>query len=83
MNAKISMSLGAEYPYDVSDAWWDIDDEVPPPPDDWAHSAARGVLADLQSRGAIKQVLEGIDENIRKEIVASVAEIIRVAASCK
>lgn len=48
-------------------------------PKDWAHAAARGVVADLQGRRAIKWGFDDIDEEIRAEIVASLAAIIRLA----
>jgi hypothetical protein len=79
-NAAINLQLGAKYPYDAPDAWWDAEGEpVPPPAVDWAHEAARGVLHDLQDRRGIKHEFVNIDEDVRAEIVASHAEIIRAA----
>ncbi len=69
---------GNKFPYDASDAWMDSDDD-PPPPSDWAHSAARGVIADLTDRRNIKYGFEEVDEEVRAEIVASLAAIIRAA----
>ena len=46
---------------------------------DWAHTAARGVMANLQDRRGIKQGFSDIDEDIRIEIVQSLAEVIRLA----
>ena len=53
----------------------------PPPPKpatDWAHRAARGVLANLSDRRGVRQALEGIDGDIKKELTDSIADIIRL-----
>lgn len=72
---------GAEYPYDASDAWWASKQRrKPPKPKDWAHEAARGIVADLKDRRGIKWGFDDIDEDVRKEIVATIASIIRLAA---
>ena len=77
---EIRISHGNKYPYDAPDRWWDGDGENPPPPRDWSHTAARGVLADLQDRRGIKWGFEDIDSEVRVEIVDSLAAIIREAA---
>ena len=69
---------GNTYPYDAPDSWWSSE-LSPPPPTDWAHAAARGVLYDLQDRGGIKHGFANIDEDIRVEIVEALARIIRAA----
>lgn len=75
---------GNEFPYDAKDKWWNKRNPEPAPlPIDWAHSAARGVIADLQDRGGIKHGFDDIDEDIRAEIVSELAEIIRTAANVK
>jgi hypothetical protein len=80
MNAELTLKHGNKFPYDAPDAWWkSTEDPVPPPAKDWAHSAARGILADLQDRRDIKHGFERIDEDVRVEIVDTLAEIIRVA----
>lgn len=81
--AKHTLERGAKYPYDAPDDWWEGDGSAPPPPTDWAHAAARGVLADLNDRGGIKHGFNNIDEEIRAEIVTSLAAIIRLAGSTK
>ena len=48
-----------------------------PAPPDWAHATARGVIEDLADRRGIKWELEKFDLDTRKEIVASLAAIIR------
>jgi hypothetical protein len=78
--AAITLRYGAKYPYDAPDEWWNGDGSSPPPATDWAHSAARGILADLNDRRGIKHGFANLDEGIRAEIVASLAEIIRQAA---
>ena len=71
---------GAEFPYDAPDKWWRDDGDLPPPPaDDWAHAAARGVLANLSDRRGIKQELNSVDEDVRVQLVADLAAIIRAA----
>lgn len=80
MSPEKSLRHGNRFPYDASDEWWESDAYNPPPePTDWAHRAARGVLADLTDRRAIKNGFVEIDEDVRKEMVENMAEIIRQA----
>ncbi len=72
-----TMERGNEYPYDAPDGW--CSDTPAPPPKDWAHNAARCVIADLTDRRAIKRGFEEIDEETRVEIVDTMAGIIRAA----
>ena len=67
--AKHRLESGAKYPFDGGKK----------AAKDWAHAAARGVLADLTDRRGVKQELNEIDSDIRKELVATVADIIREA----
>jgi hypothetical protein len=69
---------GNRFPYDASDEWWESDRE-PPKPDDWAHAAARGVLADLTDRRGIKDGFKRIHEDTRRDITLELAGIIRQA----
>lgn len=80
-DAIVSLQHGEKYPLDAPDAWWKGPaGQAPPLAKDWAHLAARGVIADLQDRGGIKQQLtQEIDEDTRVEIINSLAEIIREA----
>lgn len=78
--ARNRLALGAKFPFDASDEWWNGDAESPPGPTDWAHSAARGVLSDLRDRRGIKQGFDGLDEETRTELVTTLAGIIRLAA---
>ena len=50
--AESKLTFGDRFPYDAPDDWWADDSEntKTPPPSDWAHRAARGVLADLTDR---------------------------------
>jgi hypothetical protein len=66
---ETTLKHGQEFPYDESAG----------PSKDWAHAAARGVIADLADRRGIKNGFYDVDEDIREEIVASLAEIIRLA----
>ncbi len=77
--ARSTIAHGNKYPYDAPDAWWNGGGLEPPAPLDWAHSAARGILADLNDRKGIKQGFAGIDEDTRAEIVKSLASIVRAA----
>ena len=76
---ELTLKHGNKYPYDAPDSWWHGSGENPPEATDWAHSAARGILADLNDRRGIKRGFEDLDEDIRQEIVASLASIIRAA----
>lgn len=79
--AQRRLKHGAMFPYDAGDSWWQSEDEENPPPPavDWAHAAARGVLADLGDRRGIKNSLDGLDEDIKAELVETIADIIREA----
>lgn len=77
--ANLTLESGDRFPFDATDAWWDSDGENPPAPADWAHRAARGVLADLNDRRGIKQGFVGLEQGIRAEIVRALADIIRLA----
>lgn len=73
---------GREYPFDGTDAWWnsDVRPEAPAEPLDWAVRAARGIVADLCDRGGIKHGFEDIEEDTRRDIIETMAAIIRAAA---
>jgi hypothetical protein len=78
--AEIRIKHGAEFPYDAGEEWWDGDGEtLPPPATDWAHAAARGILADLNDRRGIKHALHDVDHDVRQKLTADLAEIIRAA----
>ena len=78
--AAHALSCGAEYPYDAPDEWKGFEDEpYAYPATDQAHAAARGIIADLSDRRGIKRGFEEIDEEIRQEIVETLAQIIRLA----
>jgi hypothetical protein len=76
-----TLEHGDKFPFDASDHWRSSDGKKPPKPKDWAHRAARGIIADLSDRRDIKRGFEEIDEDVRKEIVATLADIIRAALS--
>ncbi len=73
-DAQIALELGDEYPYELNA-------EDNPKPPDWAHRAARGVMADLNDRSGIEHELRGVRMDDRKDIVAALAAIIRLAHS--
>lgn len=80
-SAKSDISHGNRFPFDASNDWWHSSGGKPPKPADWAHAAARGIIKNLQGRQGIKHELQEqkIDEETRKEIVETLAEIIRTA----
>jgi hypothetical protein len=66
---------GREIPYD------DNEDGEAEPEREWAHAAARGILADLLDRRSIKTALRSVEEaETRKEIVDAIRDIILSAA---
>lgn len=68
------IEMGNLYPYDNDS---ELDDREPPV--DWAHTAARAILYDLNDRRGIKESFAGVDHSIRVEIVEKMAGIIRQA----
>jgi hypothetical protein len=70
---------GGKFPYDGGSEFWQRG-RVPKPPTDWAHAAARGVLANLCDRRGVKHELRNVDHDVREEIAQTLAGIIRAAA---
>jgi hypothetical protein len=81
MDAARTLQQGELFPYDAPDSWWaDATREIPvPKAKDFAHRAARGIIANLRSRRSVENGFERIDEDMRIEIVNDAAEIIREA----
>jgi hypothetical protein len=78
--ALACLQQGERYPYDATDEWMDTNHEdTAPPAEDWAHAAARGILADLTDRRDVKRGFENVDEEVRRELVASLRRIILLA----
>lgn len=77
MDAKFAIEHGAEFPYDGGLDFWNGAGDDPPLAADWAHAAARGVLADLSDRRGIKHELDQVDHDVRAELAKSLADIIR------
>ena len=73
-DAQIALKLGDEYPYELNPG------DNPKPPD-WAHRAARGIMADMNDRRGIKWEVQKVDMDTRKDMVAALAAIIRLAHS--
>jgi hypothetical protein len=81
---KNRLDHGAMFPFDALDSWWrNFQKEPAPAAKDWAHAAARGVIADLEDRHTIKHGFEHVDESVRTEIVDSLASIIRLAEATR
>lgn len=66
-NAKLCLKMADKYPYDGTNDG------------DWTYRAARGVLADLSDRRGVKNELEAIDDDLKRQIVIYAAGIIRAA----
>ena|ERR1019366_10032770 len=80
MSPADTLAHGAKFPYDASEDWYESDDtRSPPPATDWAHAAARGVVADLTDRRGIKNGFDDVDDETKVEIISTMAEIIRLA----
>ncbi len=74
------LELGEEFPYDTD---FDLYPSSTTPSTDWAHTAARGILADLCDRRGIKSELDKVDLDVRIELTQTIAAIIRMAYSRK
>ena len=59
---------GKKYPYDGREK-----------AEDWAVAAALGIFDNFSDRRGIKHELDGYDEDVKAELVDTVAEIIRAA----
>jgi hypothetical protein len=78
-SALNSLKQGADYPWDAGDQFEDDVEILPTLAQDWAHYAARGILADLTDRRGIKNGFNNIDEQTRGDIVTKLRQIILVA----
>lgn len=75
-----ALTYGSQMPFDAPDKWWhDPSDPPPPRARDWAHKAARGVMAELQGRTIIKDALADVPAALARDVVGAIAEIIRLA----
>ena len=85
MNAEQHLHAGNQYPYDATDEWQELysASRLPPPPKDWAHAAARGVVHNLMDRRAIKHGFNRVDENVRISLIDDLADIIRQASQSR
>lgn len=81
MSPQEHINLGNRYPFEETDHWWHASEGDPLDPQDWANSAARGIISSLQERKGIKKELDvhNIGEKTRKEIIAEIAAIIRTS----
>ena len=73
---KNALRLGSDYPYDAPA---ELFTPQPAPVVDWAHYAARGVIANLRGRNTIKWGFEKVEDDTRAEIVSTLAAIIQLA----
>lgn len=83
MTAKQELKHADDFPFDASDAWMNRESKVGPETPHWSYRAARGVISNLSDRRGIGQGIGDFDEDVRKEIVATLADIIRVASEEK
>lgn len=80
--AEEALEYGRQMPFDAPEWWWNSSDDLPPPrPRDWAHKAARGVMAELQGRVGIKDSLGDVPHALARDVVLVIAEVIRLAES--
>jgi hypothetical protein len=79
--AQNALARGALLPFDGSASYW-TQGKLPRPAEDWAHAAARGVIADLSTRPGLDRVLTSAELDLveREDIIHSLANIIRLAA---
>ncbi|MDC6128595.1 hypothetical protein PPH41_11600 [Burkholderia gladioli] len=77
---KRDYQMGAAWPFDAPDAWWNGSKRAELTAVDSAHAAARAIIRDLSDRGGIKRGFENIGEETRVEIVTKLAAIIRAAS---
>jgi hypothetical protein len=79
--ARNALARGAALPFDGSASFW-TQGKLPRPAEDWAHAAARGVIADLSSRAGLHRALTSAEISLddRVDIIRSLANIIRLAA---
>jgi len=77
------LDAGNAHPFDqYAGVYSTNDDGAPRPVDhasDWAYRAARGVIDNLQDRRGFHEPFGNIDHDLRVEIVAALAGIIRLA----
>lgn len=78
-DASRCLEFGAQYPYDHGFGEDDPLTNPAPTASDWAHAAARGIMSDLLDRRGIRHEFGNVDMDVRKEIVAVMADIIRTA----
>jgi hypothetical protein len=73
MDAKVNLEFGNLHPLD----------EGAGESSDFAHSAARGIAAMLQDNPDMAALLEAMDESMRAEMIAGMADIIREAQAAE
>lgn len=78
------LSHGNRYPYDANDHWWKFGKVTGVPAtmltDDWALRAARGIMGNLMDRNVIGEAVRNqVDEEVRAEVIETMAGIIRAA----
>ena len=81
MDARQSLHSGEHYPFDAPDEWIEMysASRLPPEAKDYAHRAARGIVANLMDRRGVKNGFNRIDEDMRIDIVEDIAAIVREA----
>lgn len=81
MDAGHALHSGEHYPFDATDEWIEMysASRLPPEAKDYAHRAARGIIANLQDRRGVKYGFNRIDEDMRIDIVEDISAIIREA----
>jgi len=75
----LRVHAGNEYPYDAPDNWWKNVAPKEIPPRNWAHAAARGVMAELRGDSLNSRGLLEADEETRDALIHMLELIIRAA----
>lgn len=80
--AEEAIAYAKEAPFDAPAGFWEDTSTKPPPrARNWQHRAARAVIAELQGRESMRQVLGEVEQPLAGEIVATITEIIRLVES--
>lgn len=73
------VTAGNAYPYDAPDNWWRNTTAREIPPRNWAHAAARGVMAELRTDPNDIHRIQDADQIARDRLVHMLELIIRAA----
>lgn len=85
MNLKLIKSFAKDFPFDETDAFWNVTYKTQPPsaPTDTHHATARLIIAYLRATGITQDAFNVSDftEQDRKILVNDIAHILRDAST--